>query len=161
VQPDFDRMRQLSYFFRRERTTVVAGGSVCTQFPEFATQFFGVVCAGGVEIVADVLADFAAGRTLKPIYRSAITRIGDYSVNYGLLKCSGINLKFESTPAGGVAPLQFPLQPLRHPGRGARPRRLQSRRNRQGGGQSNRDQPEIQLSPPIPDRAFRRQQLLR
>jgi hypothetical protein len=36
-------MRQLSYFFRREGATVVAGGSVCTQFPEFATQFFGVV----------------------------------------------------------------------------------------------------------------------
>jgi hypothetical protein len=93
LQPDFDRMRQLSYFFRRAGATVVAGGSVCTQFPEFATQFFDVVCAGGVEIVADVLADFAADRPLKPIYRSAITRIGDYSVNYGLLTCSGINLK--------------------------------------------------------------------
>jgi hypothetical protein len=93
LQPDFDRMRQLSYFFRRAGATVVAGGSVCTQFPEFATQFFDVVCAGGVDIVADVLADFVAGRPLKPIYRSAITRIGDYSVNYGLLKCSGINLK--------------------------------------------------------------------
>ena len=93
LQPDFDRMRQLAYFFRRAGATVVAGGSVCTQFPEFATEFFDVVCSGGVETVADVMADYMAGRPLKPIYRSPITRIGDYSVNYGLLKRSGINLK--------------------------------------------------------------------
>ena len=93
LQPDFDRMRQLSYFFRRAGTTVIAGGSVCTQFPEFATQFFDVVCAGGVEIVADVMADLAAGRPLKSIYRSPITRIGDYSIDYGLLNRNGINLR--------------------------------------------------------------------
>ena len=86
-------MRQLSYFFRRAGATVVAGGSVCTQFPEFATQFFDVVCAGGVEIVGDLMADFAAGKPLKPIYRSPITRIDDYPVDYRLLPRSGINLK--------------------------------------------------------------------
>jgi hypothetical protein len=93
LQPDFDRMRQLSYFFRRAGATVIAGGSVCTQFPEFATQFFDVVCAGGVEIVADVMADLAAGRPLKSIYRSPITRIGDYSVDYGVLSRNRINLR--------------------------------------------------------------------
>ena len=93
LQPDFDRMRQLSYFFRRAGATVVAGGSVCTQFPEFATEFFDVVCAGGVEIVADLMADLKAGRPLKPIYRSPITRVDDYPVDYDLLRRSGINLK--------------------------------------------------------------------
>jgi len=93
LQPDFDRMRQLSYFFRRAGATVVAGGSVCTQFPEFATEFFDVVCAGGVEIVADLMADLKAGRPLKPIYRSPITRVDDYPVDYRLLPRSGINLK--------------------------------------------------------------------
>jgi len=93
LQPDFDRMRQLSHFFRRAGATVVAGGSICTQFPEFAAEFFDVVCAGGVEIVADLMADLAAGRPLKPIYRSPITRVDDYLVDYGLLRRSGINLK--------------------------------------------------------------------
>ena len=40
LQVDFDRMRQLSFFFRRGGATVVAGGSICTSFPDFATQFF-------------------------------------------------------------------------------------------------------------------------
>ena len=69
LQPDFDRMRQLSYFFRRSGATVVAGGSICTSFPEFATRFFDVVCAGGVDSVPDVVADYLRG-SLKPIYRS-------------------------------------------------------------------------------------------
>ena len=43
LQPDFDRMRQLSYFFRRSGAKVVAGGSICTLFPEFASQFFDAV----------------------------------------------------------------------------------------------------------------------
>ena len=36
LQPDFDRMRQLSYYFRRSGATVVAGGSVCSTFPNSA-----------------------------------------------------------------------------------------------------------------------------
>jgi hopanoid C-2 methylase len=93
LQPDFDRMRQLSYFFRRAGTAVIAGGSICTQFPEFASQFFDVVCAGGVETVADVMADFADGRQLQPIYRSPIARIGSYQVKYDLFRRSRINPK--------------------------------------------------------------------
>lgn len=93
LQPDFDRMRQLAYFFRHAGATVVAGGSVCTQFPEFATEFFDVVCVGGVEIVADLMADLTTGRPLKPIYRSPITRVAAYPIDYGLLRRSGINLR--------------------------------------------------------------------
>jgi len=62
LQPDFDRMRQLSYFFRRSGAIVVAGGSICTSFPEFATRFFDVVCAGGVDSVPEVVADYLRSR---------------------------------------------------------------------------------------------------
>jgi hypothetical protein len=58
LQFEFDRMRQLSYFFRRWGALVVAGGSICTLFPQFAAQFFDVVCAGGVDCVTDVIADY-------------------------------------------------------------------------------------------------------
>src|ERR1700680_2559612 len=43
LQVDFDRMRQLAFFFRRSGAAVVAGGSICTSFPEFAAQFFDAV----------------------------------------------------------------------------------------------------------------------
>jgi hypothetical protein len=90
LQPDFDRMRQLSYFFRAAGATVVAGGSICTSFPEFATQFFDAVCAGGVDSVPDVVADFLCGY-VKPIYRSPAARISSYTVDYSLFTRSGIN----------------------------------------------------------------------
>jgi hypothetical protein len=90
LQPDFDRMRQLSYFFRSAGATVVAGGSICTVFPEFATEFFDVVCAGGVDSVSEVIRDFLRGQ-LKPIYRSAARTISDYRVDYGLFARHGIN----------------------------------------------------------------------
>ena len=90
LQPDFDRMRQLAYFFRRAGSTVIAGGSICTLFPEFATQFFDAVCAGGVDSVPDVIADFERGQ-LKRIYRSPIDRISTYDLDYGLLKKSGLS----------------------------------------------------------------------
>lgn len=90
LQPDFDRMRQLSYYFRRSGATVVAGGSICTSFPEFATRFFDVVCAGGVDSVRDVVADYLRG-SLKPIYRSPIDRISGYAVDHALFARNGIN----------------------------------------------------------------------
>jgi hypothetical protein len=90
LQPDFDRMRQLSYFFRRSGATVVAGGSICTSFPEFATRFFDVVCAGGVDSVRDVVADYLRG-SLEPIYRSPIDRISPYAIDHGLLARNGIS----------------------------------------------------------------------
>jgi radical SAM superfamily enzyme YgiQ (UPF0313 family) len=90
LQPDFDRMRQLSYFFRRAGATVVAGGSICTLFPEFAAQFFDAVCAGGVDSVPEVVADFESG-SLKPIYRSPTNRISSYAVDYTLFSKSGIS----------------------------------------------------------------------
>lgn len=90
LQPDFDRMRQLSFFFRRGGAIVVAGGSVCTLFPEFATRFFDVVCAGGVDSARDVMEDYERG-TLKPIYRSPIKVISSYDVDYSILNRSGIS----------------------------------------------------------------------
>jgi radical SAM superfamily enzyme YgiQ (UPF0313 family) len=89
LQVDFDRMRQLSYFFRRAGAKVVAGGSICTVFPEFASQFFDAVCAGGVDCVPDVVADFLKGR-LKPIYRSPIASISDYRIDHGIFARSKI-----------------------------------------------------------------------
>ena len=90
LQPDFDRMRQLAYHFKRQGALVVAGGSVCTLFPEFAVRFFDVVCAGGVECVVDVVADYLRGRP-KPIYRSAIARIRAFPVNYAHFARNGVN----------------------------------------------------------------------
>lgn len=90
LQPDFDRMRQLSYYFRRSGAKVVAGGSVCTMFPEFAAQFFDAVCAGGVDSARDVVADFERG-TLKRIYRSPTLHISSYAVDYSLFTQNGIS----------------------------------------------------------------------
>lgn len=90
LQPDFDRMRQLSFHFRRGGSIVVAGGSVCTLFPEFATRFFDVVCAGGIDSARDVMVDLERGM-LKPIYRSPIKTISSYDVDYSILTRSGIS----------------------------------------------------------------------
>jgi hypothetical protein len=93
LQPDFDRMRQLSYYFRRSGATVVAGGSICTSFPEFATRFFDVVCAGGVDSVREVVTDYLQG-SLKPIYRSPADRISSYPIDQSLIAKNGINPLF-------------------------------------------------------------------
>jgi len=90
LQVDFDRLRQLSFYFRRGGATVVAGGSICTSFPEFASQFFDAVCAGGVDSVPAVVADFLNG-SLKPIYRSPIAAISSYALDYSLFTKSRIS----------------------------------------------------------------------
>lgn len=90
LQPDFDRMRQLAFFFKRSGAVVVAGGSVCTSFPEFATRFFDVVCAGGVESAREVANDFLRG-TLRTIYRSEIRQIAPYAVDYSHFARNGIS----------------------------------------------------------------------
>jgi len=89
LQSDFDRMRQLAWFFRRGGATVVAGGSICSNFPEFAAQFFDAVCVGSVESTGRVVADFLAG-TLRPIYRAAPLSIDRHPLDYGLLTRAGI-----------------------------------------------------------------------
>ena len=89
LQVDFDRMRQLSYYFRRNGATVVAGGSICTLFPEFAAHFFDAVCAGGVDCVPEVITDFILGR-LKSVYRSPIARIGAFRIDHGHFVRNGI-----------------------------------------------------------------------
>ena len=90
LQVDFDRLRQLSFYFRRSGAVVVAGGSICTTFPEFASQFFDAVCAGGVDSVPAVVADFLKG-SLKPIYRSPIAAISSYALDYSLFTRSRIS----------------------------------------------------------------------
>jgi radical SAM superfamily enzyme YgiQ (UPF0313 family) len=89
LQRDFDRQRQLAYLFKRKGAVTVAGGSVCTLFPDFATEFFDVVCAGGVDSVPDVMRDFENGE-LRQTYISAPTSISDYRVDYRLLSDAGI-----------------------------------------------------------------------
>jgi pyruvate-formate lyase-activating enzyme len=89
LQVDFDRLRQLSFYFRRSGATVVAGGSICTTFPEFASQFFDAVCAGGVDSVPIVVSDFL-NNSLKPIYRSPIARISSYALDYSIFTKSRI-----------------------------------------------------------------------
>jgi hypothetical protein len=90
LQPDFDRMRQLAYFFRRAGATVIAGGSVCTLFPEFATQFFDAVCVGSVDCVPQAISDFRTG-SLKPIYRSTPGKIASYEIDYTIFARARIN----------------------------------------------------------------------
>ena len=90
LQPDFDRMRQLSFHFRRRGAVVAAGGSICTLFPEFATQFFDVVCQGGVETVPNVVRDFVGG-TLRAIYVSPSRSHQPCVADYRHFRRSGIN----------------------------------------------------------------------
>jgi pyruvate-formate lyase-activating enzyme len=90
LQVDFDRLRQLAFYFRRSGAVVVAGGSICTNFPEFASQFFDAGCAGGVDSVPAVVTDFLSD-SLKPIYRSPIAVISSYELDYGLFSRSQIN----------------------------------------------------------------------
>ena len=90
LQPDFDRMRQLAYFFRRAGAKVIAGGSICTLFPEFTTQFFDAVCVGSVDSVPEVIADFTRG-ALKQIYRAPSGTIGPYDVDYRIFERAKIS----------------------------------------------------------------------
>ena len=59
-------------------------------FPEFASQFFDAACAGGVDVVPQVVSDFQCN-ALKPIYRSAALHISSYAVDYSLLPHNGIS----------------------------------------------------------------------
>ena len=89
LQKDFDRMRQLSFYFKRSGAIVVAGGSICTLYPGFASQFFDVVCGGGVDSVFDVMSDYE-NYSLKEIYISHQHDIRDYRLNHSILKKDGI-----------------------------------------------------------------------
>ncbi|WP_199556020.1 B12-binding domain-containing radical SAM protein [Sandaracinobacteroides hominis] len=93
LQVDFDRMRQLSFYFRRSGAKTVAGGSIATSFPEFASRFFDAVCAGGADSTREVAEDFLMG-ALKPIYRSRMTSISRYVADYGLMTEAGITPPF-------------------------------------------------------------------
>ncbi len=88
---DFDRMRQLSWHFRRAGAKVVAGGSFCTLFPDFAVQFFDAISTGGVEGVIEVMRAYEDG-TLGGIYRSPPGQIRSYTVDHRIFPEHGIHL---------------------------------------------------------------------
>jgi len=90
LQKDFDRMRQLSYFFRKKGSVVIAGGSICTLYPDFAMNFFDVVCSGGVESVSRIMADYKKGK-LKKHYHSIQHEINEARLDHSLLKRCGIS----------------------------------------------------------------------
>jgi radical SAM superfamily enzyme YgiQ (UPF0313 family) len=98
LQKDFDRQRQLAYLFKRKGAIAVAGGSICTLFPQFSSEFFDVVCAGGVDSVNEVLSDFDAG-TLRHIYSSPQVRLTDYPIDYKHLIENGIREKIHLVEA--------------------------------------------------------------
>lgn len=89
LQPDFDRMRQLSYAFRQAGALVVGGGMICSLFPAFASRFFDVVCVGGVDAVTDIARDFLAGEA-QPIYRSDYLTPRPVTLDHGLWTRAGI-----------------------------------------------------------------------
>jgi hypothetical protein len=128
LQMDFDRMRQLAYFFKRAKAPVIAGGSMCTLFPDFARQFFDVVCAGGVDCVIDVMRDYENG-ALKPIYYSPQSNIRDYRLDHRLMEDAGIRVPvhfieasrgcsfkcdFCSIPAEGATHAVYDLSTIAH-----------------------------------------------
>lgn len=98
LQKDIDRMRQLSYYFRKAGVLVIAGGSFCTLYPEFSTSFFDVICAGGVEGINYALRDFE-NNCLQKIYHSPQYNIENYNLDYGILRKNGINLPLHSIEA--------------------------------------------------------------
>jgi radical SAM superfamily enzyme YgiQ (UPF0313 family) len=91
IQKDFDRMRQLSFFFRSEGVVVCAGGSICTLYPDFAENFFDVICIGGIDSVSLIMKDYEKG-TLKSRYESPPGQISDYNIDYSLLKKNRISM---------------------------------------------------------------------
>ena len=89
LQKDFDRMRQLAYYFRRAGVPTVAGGNICSLFPDFASRFFDVVCVGSVDATAAVMRDFERD-ALRRVYRHQSTRVVPYRLDHRLLRESGI-----------------------------------------------------------------------
>jgi hypothetical protein len=85
LQKDFDRMRQISYHFRRAGSKVVAGGSVCTMYPGFAQNFFDVVCVGNVDTVSELMRDYEIGR-LKDKYDSFGVNNSSFKADNSILK---------------------------------------------------------------------------
>lgn len=90
LQKEFDRMKQLSYVFKSRHTAVIAGGSICTLYPEYCAEFFDAVCAGGVESAAMAVNDFKNGK-LQKIYRTTNKETSSLKLDYGLLRRSGIS----------------------------------------------------------------------
>jgi len=84
-------MRQLSFYFRRSGAVVWLREKHLYVFPRsLRRDSFDAVCAGGVDSVPAVVADFLNG-SVKAIYRSPIGQVSSYAVDYSLLTRSEIN----------------------------------------------------------------------
>lgn len=92
LQKDFDRMRQLSYFFRKKGALVIGGGNICTMFPDFSINYFDVVFSGGIECISQFIVDFE-NNCIKTIYYSPQNKISNYSVDFSGALYSGIHSK--------------------------------------------------------------------
>ena len=90
LQKEFDRMKQLSYIFKSRGSTVVAGGSICTLYPEYCSEFFDAVCSGGVEGAGQAATDYRKG-DLQKIYQSPSSKTTSLKLNYELLRQAGIS----------------------------------------------------------------------
>ena len=93
TQADFDRMRQLSYHFRRHGAKTIAGGSICTLFPRFAARFFDAVCVGTVEAAAKAIRDLEQGE-LREIYVSQGLTQTDYAIDHAPFERAGIRVPY-------------------------------------------------------------------
>lgn len=71
MHSDFDRMRQISHYWRRRGAKTVLGGTLASTYPELCQPFFDAIVVGDAEgSVPQVYRDFLAGE-LQPIYVSA------------------------------------------------------------------------------------------
>lgn len=90
LQKEFDRMKQLSYVFKSQGSVVIAGGSICTLYPEYCAEYFDAVCVGGVEGAGMAADDFRKGQ-LKQIYTNPSKDSTSLKLDYDLLRRSGIS----------------------------------------------------------------------
>lgn len=71
MHSDFDRMRQISHYWRRRGAKTVLGGTLASTYTELCRPFFDAVVVGDAEgSVPQVYRDFVAGE-LQPVYVSA------------------------------------------------------------------------------------------
>lgn len=89
LQKDFDRMRQLSYYFRRSGSIVIAGGSICGLFPEFSSHYYDIVCSGHVGVISRIFKDYETG-TLKNIYYTEKDDPNHNEIDHAILNRCGI-----------------------------------------------------------------------
>jgi len=71
MHSDFDRVRQISHYWRRRGAKTILGGILASTYTELCRPFFDAVVVGDAEgSVAQIYRDFLAGE-LKPVYVSS------------------------------------------------------------------------------------------